>query len=175
MTLAIKANKGCSGEDTFFWVRRYVLRGTELRSRRYGCPCKPYPRQLSKVSLSAVRRLRVSCRTFLCQLSKVRVMIFHEPQKGTKRQGSAFDCLKRHETARNGKATDLFFALQKRVSAVVSVPLTSCHPSRCRPRGERRAAGRFASPGGQSPLPYPSLLDRPRSSVRREPAGASCS
>ena len=76
LTLCIKANKGCSGEDTFLGVRRYVLLRTGLRPRWYGCPCKQYPPQLSKVSLSADRRLRVSCQTFVCQLSKVSVKIF---------------------------------------------------------------------------------------------------
>ena len=63
-------------EDTFLGVRRYVLLRTGLRPRWYGCPCKQYPPQLSKVSLSADRRLRVSCQTFLCLLSKVGVKIF---------------------------------------------------------------------------------------------------
>ena len=38
-------------EDTFLGVRRYILLRTGLRPRWYGCPCKQYPPQLSKVGV----------------------------------------------------------------------------------------------------------------------------
>ena len=60
-------------KEPFSEVRRYVLRGTGLRAPQYRCPCKPYPPQLSNVSLSAVKRFCVSCQKIICQLSKVNV------------------------------------------------------------------------------------------------------
>ena len=57
-------------------VQRTGLAGTEDWPRWYKGLGKLYPRQLSNVSLTAVKRLFVSCQMYLCQLSKVCVKIF---------------------------------------------------------------------------------------------------
>ena len=63
-------------EERLSVVQRADLRGTKLRPTWDRSTGKPYPPQLSNVSLSAVKRFFVSCQMFLCQLSKDGVKFF---------------------------------------------------------------------------------------------------
>ena len=57
-------------------VQRADLRGTEVRASYTRLSCQTYLCQLSKDSASAVKCIFVSCQMYLCQLSKVRVRLF---------------------------------------------------------------------------------------------------